>query len=166
MLIFWILGITGALLFAVSLLLGDLLDGVFDALDGGAGVLSTASIGAFCAAFGLTGAGVMLTTAAPIGVAVVAGLLAGVLLAALAARVTRFFRTSPTDRAPRGEDLIDAVGVVITAIPEIGYGEISLTVGGHRLKLNARSPEPVPSGGSVVVTEVISATAVRVRANW
>lgn len=165
MTVFWILGIAGAALFAMSLLIGDVLDGVFDSLDFGTGLVSTASIAAFCAAFGLTGGAAMSALDASVGVATLAGVLAGGLLAAFAMQVTRAFQNAPTDRAPGGEDLIGATGVVVTAIGESGYGEVLVTIGGRRLKLNARSPEPVPNGSGVVVTESLSATAVRVRAN-
>ena len=51
MLAFWIVGAAGAVLFLVSLLLGDVLDGVFDSLEGATGgLLSTAAVGGFASA--------------------------------------------------------------------------------------------------------------------
>ena len=63
MLAFWIVGAAGAVLFLVSLLLGDVLDGVFDSLEGATGgLLSTAAVGGFAGAFGLAGGTFMALT--------------------------------------------------------------------------------------------------------
>ena len=164
MLAFWIVGAAGAVLFLVSLVLGDVLDGVFDSLEGATGgLLSTAAVGGFAGAFGLAGGTFMALTDFGFGPAVLVGVLAGVLMAAFSAAVTRSVHNAPTDRAPGPQDLIGATGVVVTAIPGGSYGEVVVQVGGHRMKLSARAAEPIAAGADVVITQSLSATSVRVQ---
>ena len=49
-----------------------------------------------------------------------------------------------------------------STIPEGGFGVVSISVAGHRTRLNARSSVAVPAGTQVSVTQVISPTAVQV----
>ena len=165
MLAFWIIGGIGAALFLLSMIVGDILDGLFDSLDGiSGGLLSTASVAGFAGAFGLAGGTFMAVTNLGFGLAVIVGLVAGILMGALSMAVTKSVANGPTDRAPKGEDLIGAAGVVITDIATGSMGQVSIQVGGHRLKFNARADQPLPSGASVVVTQSLSATSVRVTA--
>ena len=164
MLTFWIVGGVGAALFLVSLFLGDVLEGLLDGLEGvTGGLLSTAAIGGFAGAFGLAGGTVMAATDLGVGPAALIGVVAGALMAAFSAALTRSMHNAPTDRAPGPQDLIGAAGVVVTAIPAGSYGEIVVQVGGHRLKLSARAAEPITSGADVVITQSLSATSVRVK---
>ena len=64
--------------------------------------------------------------------------------------------------APQSASLVDRVGTVISDIPLDGYGEIRIMQGGHMMKVNARSAVALKSGTQVTVTDVLSATAVRV----
>lgn len=65
--------------------------------------------------------------------------------------------------AVRSSDLVGVFGTVVTRIPTGGLGEIVLPQAGSRVKLAARSHEPVPAGTPVYVTEVLSATSVAVQ---
>jgi membrane protein implicated in regulation of membrane protease activity len=160
---FWIVGGAGAVLFLASLFLGDVLDGMFDGLEGLAGgLLSTAAIAGFAGAFGLAGGTVMAATDVGFGVAALVGVVAGALMATFSALLTRSMHRAPTDRTPGPQDLVGASGVVVTPIQAGSYGEIVVQVGGHRLKLSARAAEPIASGEDVVVTQSLSATSVRV----
>ncbi len=62
----------------------------------------------------------------------------------------------------RTSDVLERIGSVVSAIPEGGFGVVSLSVGGHITRLNARSSVAVPAGTQVSVTQVISPTAVQV----
>jgi hypothetical protein len=78
-----------------------------------------------------------------------------------------FFLTRAVIGAPaapvRTSDLLGVFGTVVTRIPVDGLGEVVLPQAGSRVKLAARSHEPVPSGTPVYVVEVLSATSVVVQ---
>ena len=157
----------GMALLLVSLVLGDLLDGAFDALAGDA--FSTAVIGAFLSALGLGGAlaqglGAPLVVSLPVGVA------AGVGFGWFAAWLTRLLRTGTSGGTPATEDVVGHEGVVVTAIPADGFGTVKVLLGGHALRLNARldadHPLPIEPGTQVHVTGTLSPIAVVVTPTW
>ena len=51
---------------------------------------------------------------------------------------------------------------MICDIPAEGMGEIRVLQAGHMTKLYARAPEPLPAGTQVTITDVLSATSVKV----
>ena len=65
-----------------------------------------------------------------------------------------------TDATPTRDDLVGALGVVVTPIPASGYGEVRVRLGGQPVKLNARADQPVPLGAQVFVVEAPSDTSV------
>lgn len=151
MLLFLIVGGVGLLLLVGGLLLGDV-------LDPGDGL--TPAIGAGLGAFGVGGALLL----GPLGalLAAAGGAVAAVALGVAAYALTRALigRDSPPVRTT---DLIGVFGTVVTRIPAEGLGEVVLPQAGTRVKLAARSYEPVPSGTPVYVTEVLSSTSVTVQ---
>lgn len=152
MLIFLIVGSLGVLLLLGGLLLGDVLDGFGD----GIGLALGAALGAF--GFG----GALLLGPYGTTVAVLGGLGAAVVLGAAAYAIARVLIGS--DAPPvRTADLVGVFGTVVTRIPSDGLGEIILPQAGSRVKLAARSHEPVPAGTPVYVTEVLSSTSVAVQ---
>ena len=159
------LGIVGLLIVIASLILGEFLDGLFEAidLDTGSGLFSAPVIGSFLGAFGFGGALIMYSTSAGAGVGALGGLGSGILVGGAALGITRFLIDMPTDESMRTIDLVGQRATVITPIPADGMGEVTLVFRGQMLKLGARADEPVPSGRSVVVTAVMSPSAVLVR---
>lgn len=165
MLAFLTIGIIGLAIVLLSLLLGDLLDGVFDAFDVefAGGVFSTPVIGSFLAAFGfgaaltMYGAGVGATGGA------FAGLASGIAIGGIALVMTRSLMHMPTDHTPAASDNVGAHGTVVTTIPEGGYGEVSLRAHGQVEKYNARGTAAIGAGQAVEVVEVLSASSVLVR---
>jgi membrane protein implicated in regulation of membrane protease activity len=158
-----IVGAVGVGLLLLSLLLGDFLDGVFDGLDfDGGGLLSTEVVGAFLGAFGFCGALLTSTTAATLPVAIAGGVVAGLLGAGIALFIVRTFLRMPTDATPRSTDLTGKLGRVVTRIPDGGLGEITVSHHGQRVKLSARSEQPIASGADVVIVDVLSPTSVLV----
>ena len=160
---FLVIGLAGLLLLGVSLLLGDLFDGVLDALAGD--VFSSAVIGGFVAALGFGGA-IAQAAGAPLVVAVPVGIVAGVAFGWFAAWLTRLVRGGGSDETPTAGDVVGRDATVLTAIPEQGFGVVRVQVGGHVLRFNARADRPVDVGTAVHVTGTLSPTAVTVALVW
>ncbi|WP_370616183.1 hypothetical protein [Mumia sp. Pv 4-285] len=163
MTVFLILGLVGLALLAVSLIVGEVFDGILDALPGDA--FSTAVVGGFVAAFGFgaaaaDAAGLPLVGTLPIGI--VCGLVVGW----FAAWLTGLVRGGGSDATPSTGDSVGYSGQVITEIPAEGFGVVRVTVGGHVLQLNARAETAVGAGTEVHVTQVLSPTAVAVAPVW
>ncbi len=159
MTVFLVVGAVGVLLLLVALVVGDVLDGAFEGLS--AGFFSTEAVAGFLGALGFGGA-IALEVTGSTSLAVVIGLVLGVLLGWLAARASRFLRGDGKGDTVRTSDVLEKIGSVVSAIPDGGFGVVSLSVGGHITRLNARSSVAVPAGTQVSVTQVISPTAVQV----
>lgn len=163
---FFVIGVVGLALLAVSLLVGDVLDGAFDVLDGFlGGIFSTAVIGGFTAAFGFGGAGALgaglpMIAAIPVGVGV------GAVFGWFAAWLTRLIRDGGSDATIESSDLLGHSGRVVTAIPAEGLGTVRVLIGGHSVRRNARAETPLEPGTDVHVTAVLSPTAVAVAPVW
>ncbi|MDF1488845.1 NfeD family protein [Tessaracoccus caeni] len=162
MTVFLIMGAVGVVLVLTSLIFGDLIDGVFDLdfLDGD--LFSLTSLAAFLGAFGF-GAAIGLGLTSLMFVALAVGAVTGVAATALAIWLTRLLRRDESASSFKTSSMIGHPGIVITAIPEEGYGEIRVSVGGHVRKLTAKAPGPLMAGTEVWVSEVISPTAVAVQ---
>ena len=159
---FVVIGALGLGIVVVSLLFGDVLDGLFESanFDVADGWLSTPVLGAFLAAFGFGGAlllrGLELSPLAASG----GGLLAGLLLGGVTLTLVRALMNMPTDPTPRTSDLVGKLATVVTRIPDDGLGEVALTASGQRIKLSARADVPIANGTTVVVVDVTSPTSV------
>jgi hypothetical protein len=160
---FLIVGGLGLLLLVVSLVLGDLLDGVFDALTGD--IFSSAVIGGFVAAFGFGAALVQDATGSAL-VGGVAGLGIGAVAAAGTVGLTRMVKEGASDGTLAAADALGRSGRVISQIPTDGLGTVRLAIGGHTVQLNARADRAVEAGTEVHVTEILSPTSVRVAPVW
>lgn len=155
--IFLVIGVVGALLLLVSLLL----DGIFDALEFGDGPLSLTTIAAFTALFGFAafaavGAGVSTPLASLLGAC--AGLLGG----GAAWWLTRLIRGAESNTAVSSDDLIGATGSVVLAIPATGLGEVAVVRNGERISLAAYATEPIARGTAVRIVQTVTSTSVRV----
>ncbi|WP_181311914.1 hypothetical protein [Nocardioides campestrisoli] len=159
---FLVIGALGLVLLVVSFVAGDLFDGAFEALAGD--VFSSAVIGAFVAAFGFGAAAAQPALGTVL--AVLAGSVTGVVFAAFAWWLTRLMTHGSSDATPSTDDTIGRDGRVITSIPDDGLGVVDILVGGHVLRLNARSEQPLDPGVPVHVTGVLSPTAVTVAPVW
>lgn len=160
---FLIIGIAGLVLLGVSLLLGDLFDGILDALAGD--VFSSAVIGGFVAALGFGGA-IAHGLGAPLLVSIPVGIVAGVGFGWFAAWLTRLVRGGGTAETPIADDAIGREAIVVTDIPADGFGVVRCDLGGHVARYNARADAPIAAGAAVHVTGVISPTAVTVAPVW
>ena len=162
---FIVIGAVGLAVVLLSLILGDLLDGVFEALDldVGGGIFSAPVLGSFLAAFGFGAALIMFATGANATLGALGGLASGVVIGGLALLMMRTLIRMPTDETVTTARLEGAPGTVITRIPAEGYGEVTIRHHGNLHKYNARASEPLPAGTPVVVTAVLSTSAVMVR---
>ncbi|HMM93587.1 MAG: hypothetical protein IE926_13470 [Micrococcales bacterium] len=154
-----VIGGVGILLLLVSLVLGDLLDGVLDSV--GPDALSGLAVAGFLAAFGFVGA-LVLDAGASSAVAILAGLVAGVAAGAGAGYASTRLMRGGDEANVRSAGLVGLSGTVIEPVPTEGYGMVSVVASGHITRLNARADEPLPSGAAVVVTAVLSPTSVKV----
>lgn len=164
MTVFLSIGVAGIVLLLLAIVVGDHFDGIFDALGGG-DWFTGAGLAGFLGAFGFAGAFALSTTNNSTA-AVIVGLLTGLVVGAAVAWVTIKLRHSGEGVTPRTDELIGQQGTVVTDIPSDGYGEVGLVNRGHITKVNARAPEPIPAGTPVTVTDILSATSVKVHTTY
>ena len=161
---FLVIGAVGIVLLLFSLIVGEHLHGIFDALGGG-DWFTGSSMAAFLGALGFGGAIVKQLTDSTL-LAVVGGVLLGVVFGALVAYGMLTLRRNDTGGVVTTKELINAPGVVLSDIPAQGFGEIRVTRQGQMMKLNAKSTIPLATGTQVTVIDVLSATAVIVEATY
>jgi membrane protein implicated in regulation of membrane protease activity len=160
--VFTVIGAVGLLIVLATLVVGELLDGLFGALDidAGGGVFSAPVIGSFLAAFGFGAALIMTSTRADATLAALGGLASGLVVGGLALVMMRTLMRMPTDETVTTRGLEGTPGVVITAVPAQGYGEVTIRHHGEQRKYNAMADEDLPAGTRVQVTAVLSPSAV------
>ena len=159
MVAFLVIGGIGIALLLVSLVAGEVFEGLFESIGGD--LLSGGAVAGFLAALGFVGALVLGATDST-GLAMAAGLLAGIGMGALAGWGTKVLSKGGDDATVRSSSLVGRQGTVISAVPADGYGQVSVVVAGHITQLNARSSEALPAGTAVTVSAVLSATSVQV----
>lgn len=164
MIAFLLIGAVGLGIIVLALVVGEVLDGVFEAVDAdvGGGVFSTPVLGAFLAAFGFGGALILYASDVGVAVAALGGLVSGAVVGAVALAIVRSLVNMPTDENVRTTDLVGAKGTVVTRIPAEGLGEVTIRHAGQLLKLSARSQGEIVAGTPVVVTTVMSSSSVLV----
>lgn len=156
---FLIIGGIGIVMLVVSLVIGDFLDGM---LEFGGDWFGGAALSGFLGAFGFGGALAYDATDGNMGVALGVGVAGGVVLGALVGLASAKLRQGGDSANVRSSDLAGSKGTVVNAIPEEGFGEVSVTFAGHLTKLNARCPGGAPIGAAVEVVAVLSPTSVLV----
>lgn len=159
---FLVIGAVGLALLLLSLVLGELFEGLlggFD-VDAGGGIFSGPVLGAFLASFGFGAALIMYSTGAGAGAGALGGLASGLVVGGLALVMMRTLVNMPTDETVSTRGLEGSQGIVITTIPDDGYGEVTLRHHGEQRKYNARAGARVVAGTQVRVTAVLSASAV------
>ncbi len=144
----------------------DIGHGHFHLGDADGGELSLPVIAGFLGALGFGGAiGATLaggTGAVALVVGLVIGLVAAVPTAFLAGKLVNAAMNMATDATLSSNDLLGTTGVVVTPVPDGGYGEVRLAVAGQQIKFNARAAEPLALGTRVFVIGVPSPTSVLV----
>jgi membrane-bound ClpP family serine protease len=161
---FLAIGVLGIVLLLISLIVGEHLHGIFDALGGG-DWFTGSSLAAFLGALGFGGAIVQQLTNSTL-LSVVGGITLGVVFGGLVAVGMTKLRLMETGGAVTTRELLDAPGVVLSDIPAQGFGQIRVTRQGQMMKLNAKSALPLATGTQVKVIDVLSATAVVVEPTY
>ena len=164
--VFLVVGALGLGVLVLSLLVGEIGDlGDFGDADG---PFSVPALAALVGGVGFGGAAAAallpdgLPDAGRVLLALAAGLVVAVPLAWAAVRLSRGLRDMSTAETLTRARLVGTQGVVVSAVPSPGYGEVRLVVAGQQLKFAARSDTPLHAGTSVYVVEALSATAVQV----
>ncbi len=154
--LFLILGFVGLGLLVISLIIGEIADGVLDVFDAG-DWLSASGLAAFLGAFGFTGALIESTTGSWL-IALAVATVFGLLLAWLATRLTRWLRKSETETTGFETKLLGGyTATVINDIPTEGMGEIMVPGQG---KLYAASDIEIVAGEKVIIVNDLSPTSV------
>nr|WP_202547618.1 hypothetical protein [Streptomyces sp. SID2119] len=150
---------------ALSLIFGGVLEGMLDGVLDGLfdGLLSLPVIAGFISMLGFGGAIVLGTTGAGPLVATVAGVAAGLVAGWLTWKFSKALMREQTSSTPRGGDLVGTSGMVVTAIPADGYGEVMLRLAGQPVKYAAKCPTPIVRGTEIWVEAELSTTSVAVR---
>jgi membrane protein implicated in regulation of membrane protease activity len=116
--------------------------------------------------FGGAAATALLPASLSTPLTVLAALLIGLAVAGPLAwgafRLSRALRDMPTAETLTRHHLAGTQGVVVSAVPAGGFGEVRLRLAGQGLKYAARSDVPLPAGTPVYVVEALSETAVHV----
>ena len=159
---FLAVGGLGLVVLVVSLLAGEIAD-----LGDADGPFSVPAIAAFLGGIGFGGAAATALLPALPGVATVllallAGLVVALPLAAGAVRLSASLRDMPTEPTLTAARLLGAQGVVISRVPAGGFGEVRLAVAGQQLKYHARSDVALPAGTPVYVVDTPTETSVQV----
>jgi membrane protein implicated in regulation of membrane protease activity len=158
---FLVVGVVGIVLLVLSLVAGDHVDSVHGLFDVGGDWFSGAALAGFLGALGFVGA-LAYDASGSVGVGILVGIVAGIAIGAAVAWAMTRLKNDDDGSTVRSAELVWREGTVVSAIPDDGYGEISVVVAGHLTKLNARAPEALPAGTPVLITGVLSPTSVSV----
>jgi len=158
-----VVGAVGLLVLLVSLVAGEIELGLGDA----DGPFSLPAIAAFVGGLGFGGAAATallppLSGGVTVLLALLAGLVVAVPIAWGAVKLAGALQDMPTEPTLTRERLLGTQGVVVSAIPAAGFGEVRLTVAGQQLKYNARCHHALPAGTPVYVIATPSDTSVEV----
>lgn len=160
---FWTIGIVALIVLVAVVILGDFLDGIFDALDfSGGGYLSSSAVFAFLSAFGFAGA-VTYSQTENATLSSLVALGAGLLFGVCGAVLTRALTKGETAHQVKSSDYVGLRATVTTSIPVGQMGQVFTSVAGHTTTLAARSESSLSSGTVVEITSVIGPGTVSVK---
>jgi membrane protein implicated in regulation of membrane protease activity len=157
--VYWICLIAGTALLLVSIILGDLFDGVFGAIGLDIDVAGGGTMPPLLAFFALFGAGGLIGESYGIlGDPVICGLVFGVAGAAGAALFFRLIRRSEGPPARGLDRLTGTTGRVTIAIDPGSVGEVELVTRGAPQRFMAIYAAGVPAGSIIRVTGSVGST--------
>lgn len=163
--VFLVVGVVGVLVLLASLLVGEI--GGFLSADAD-GPFSLPAIAALIGGIGFGGAATSallpstLSTGLVVGLSALVGVVVAIPLAYATIRFSTALQNMPTDATLTRADLLGSMGIVVSAIPTGGFGEVRLAVAGQQLKYHARSEHPLSAGTPVYVVDTPTETSVEV----
>jgi membrane protein implicated in regulation of membrane protease activity len=153
--VFLVCAIVAGALLLVTVLVDDLLAGVFDFLDldvGGSSLMPL--LLSFVAMFGVGGLfGTQVLDLSGAGAAVV-GTISGAIGAGIAYVLFRFLRSSVSDEPFSQQDLVGTDAYVTVAIPATQWGSVSLRAEGQTHVFRATASIDIPRGETVHIVGV------------
>lgn len=155
--IFLTIGIIGAILLLISVLL----DGIFDFFDFGDGPLSLTTIAAFTSIFGFA-AFAAVGAGASTGMGAMIGGISGLIGGAAAWWLSRLIRGAESSTTVTTHELVGGEASVVLAIPAGGLGEVALVRHGERVSLAATSHTALARGTRVRIVQTLTSTSVLV----
>jgi membrane protein implicated in regulation of membrane protease activity len=165
--VFLVIGAVGLVVLLLSLLVGEFGELGLGDVDAD-GPFSVPALAALLGGIGFGGAAATsllpgtLPDAGRALLALAVGVAVALPLAWGAVRLSRALKDMPTQPTLTRHHLVGAQGVVVSAVPSPGYGEVRLSVAGQQLKYAARSDVPLATGTPVYVVDALSETAVEV----
>jgi membrane protein implicated in regulation of membrane protease activity len=165
--VFLVIGAVGLVVLLLSLLVGEFGELGLGDVDAD-GPFSVPALAALLGGIGFGGAAATsllpgtLPDAGRALLALAVGVSVALPLAWGAVRLSRALKDMPTQPTLTRHHLVGAQGVVVSAVPSPGYGEVRLSVAGQQLKYAARSDVPLATGTPVYVVDALSETAVEV----
>lgn len=163
--LFAIIGGVGFLFLLISLVVGDVFEAVGFDLDGGAngtdfGLLDSRVIAVFLTAFGGFGVIAVQNGLGAVG-ASIAGLLGGVVFAAVVSVFGRFLIGQQASSSVTDEHMIGRTAQVTVTIKPGSVGQITAKIGDERVERIARAKDGIEiSSGSIVKVDSVIGDAV------
>lgn len=162
--VYWACLLGGLLFAVVTLIFGDLLDGVFDGVFEGISLEHLDFLNPMVIVGGITafgGAGIMLSEYSSMAVSRV--IILSVMIAIVLSMVVYFAYVKPMKNAENSttfsvQELVGNVAEVTIPVPKNGYGEVLLKIGAGNTNQIAASmdKEDIVAGTRVIVGEVIN----------
>lgn len=136
-----------------------LADGLFDLPE--SEWLSTTGLAAGVAMFCFV-AGIMVGAGFPLGIAAIPGTAAALTVLVGTSWLIYRLRNTGDSTDTSAQAAVGARGIVVTAVLPGQFGEVDVTVGGEKHRLNAVADEQIPAQQPVQVVEMVSPTCARV----
>ena len=155
--------LTIALIWLAILILSVLLDGLFDFLDFGDGILSVTTFSAFITIFGFVGV-ICTNLTLTAGITLLIATLSGLTVAIITTLTMRMMKKMTTPDTLNSTTVIGRTGTVTLPLnPPNNLGEISVPYQGESQYYTAIADTPIPLGTEVTVTQVLSPTNVKIQ---
>jgi hypothetical protein len=162
-LIFGICLLVGGALLLLTLILDDIFSGVLGAIHVGfdvAGVSPTPMLLGFVAMFGVGGLFGLHGIGAGVGVATLAGVVAGLLGSAVVFAAFKVLKQAESSDTFSLEEMVGSTGRVSVGIPANRFGTVLISFAGASHNLTATADAEIPSGRAVKVVGVAGTNLV------
>ena len=162
-LVFGVCLLAGGALLLLTLILDDIFSGLLGAIHLGfdvAGVSPAPMLLGFLAMFGVGGLFGLHGLGAGVGVATLAGIVAGLLGSGVVFGAFKVLKQAESSDTFRLEEMIGSTGRVSVGIPANRFGTVLISFAGGSHNLTATSDSEIPSGRTVKVVAVAGSNIV------